>query len=39
MRCFTKVVDGLGFQPHAAYAELDETLRDALVVGRPIESP
>jgi uncharacterized peroxidase-related enzyme len=40
MRCFlTKVVDGLGFEPDAAYAELDETLRDALVVGRPIERP
>jgi uncharacterized peroxidase-related enzyme len=39
MRCFfTKIVDGLGFQPDAAYAELDESLRDALVVGRPIEA-
>jgi uncharacterized peroxidase-related enzyme len=38
MRCFfTKVVDGLGFQPDAAYRELDESLREALVVGRPIE--
>jgi uncharacterized peroxidase-related enzyme len=38
MRCFfTKVVDGLGFQPDAAYAELDESLREALVVGRPID--
>jgi alkylhydroperoxidase family enzyme len=38
MRCFfTKIVDGLGFQPDAAYAELDESLREALVVGRPIE--
>jgi uncharacterized peroxidase-related enzyme len=34
---FTKIVDGLGFQPDAAYSELDESLRDALVVGRPIE--
>jgi len=33
---FTKVVDGLGFQPDVVYAELDPKLRDALVVGRPI---
>lgn len=39
MRCFfTKIVDGLGFQPDAAYDELDESLRGALVVGRPIEA-
>jgi uncharacterized peroxidase-related enzyme len=39
MRCFfTKVVDGLGFQPDAAYRGLDESLREVLVVGRPIES-
>jgi uncharacterized peroxidase-related enzyme len=38
MRCFfTKVVDGLGFQPDAAYRGLDESLREVLVVGRPIE--
>jgi uncharacterized peroxidase-related enzyme len=38
LRCFlTKVVDGLGFQPDAAYGELDDRLREALVVGRPIE--
>jgi uncharacterized peroxidase-related enzyme len=38
IRCFfTKLVDGLGFQPDAAYGELDERLREALVVGRPIE--
>jgi len=38
MRCFfTKVVDGLGFQPDAAYGDVDAGLRDALVVGRPIE--
>jgi uncharacterized peroxidase-related enzyme len=38
MRCFlTKIVDGLGFQPDAAYRELDVALREALVVGRPIE--
>ena len=34
---FTKLVDGLGFQPDAAYAELDPGLREVLVVGRPIE--
>jgi uncharacterized peroxidase-related enzyme len=40
MRCFfTKIVDGLGFQPDAAYGELDAALREALVVGRPIEEP
>jgi uncharacterized peroxidase-related enzyme len=39
-RCFfTKVVDGLGFQADAAYSELEEGLRQALVVGRPIEEP
>jgi uncharacterized peroxidase-related enzyme len=38
MRCFfTKIVDGLGFQPDAAYGELDPALREVLVVGRPIE--
>lgn len=38
LRCFfTKVVDGLGFQPDAAYGELEDRLREALVVGRPIE--
>jgi uncharacterized peroxidase-related enzyme len=34
---FTKIVDGLGFQPDATYAQLEESLRTALVVGRPIE--
>jgi uncharacterized peroxidase-related enzyme len=33
---FTKTVDGLGFQPDAAYAELEPGLRETLVVGRPI---
>jgi uncharacterized peroxidase-related enzyme len=38
MRCFfTKIVDGLGFQPDAAYDEVDAGLREALVIGRPIE--
>jgi alkylhydroperoxidase family enzyme len=31
------VLDGLGVLPDAAYAELEPALRDALVVGRPIE--
>ena len=36
-RCFfTKVVDGVGAQPDAKFAALDEDLRDALVLGRPI---
>ena len=40
MRCFlTKIVDGLGSQPDAAYEELDDALREALVLGRPIEAP
>jgi uncharacterized peroxidase-related enzyme len=40
IRCFfTKVVDALGFQSDPAYEELDEGLREALVVGRPIEEP
>ena len=33
---FTKLNDGLGVAPDAAYAELDHELRDPLVVGRPI---
>jgi len=38
VRCFfTKVVDGLGARPERAYAELDPGLREAMVVGRPIE--
>jgi len=32
----TKVVDGLGFQPDSAFAELAPELREVLVVGRPI---
>jgi uncharacterized peroxidase-related enzyme len=35
----TKLVDGLGGQPDAEYAKLDPALLEALVVGRPIESP
>lgn len=36
---FTKVVDGLGAQPDAAYHDLDDTLKTALTVGRPIAAP
>jgi hypothetical protein len=31
------VIDGLGFRPGAAYAELAPELREALVIGPPIE--
>ena len=38
-RCFfSKTLDALGAQPDAAYAELDPVFREALTVGRPIES-
>ena len=33
---FTKVLDGLGAEPDAVYQEMDEPLRKALTVGRPI---
>ncbi len=37
-RCFfAKVLDGVGALPDAGFAELPEELREALVVGRPIE--
>jgi alkylhydroperoxidase family enzyme len=36
-RCFfSKTLDALGVLPDTSYRELDEPLRDALVVGRPI---
>jgi alkylhydroperoxidase family enzyme len=36
-RCFfSKTLDGLAVRPDASYLELDEELRGALVVGRPI---
>jgi uncharacterized peroxidase-related enzyme len=36
-RCFfSKMLDGLGAQPDARYADLDPQLRDALTVGRAI---
>lgn len=37
-RCFfSKTLDAAGVQPDARYGELEPRLRDALVVGRPIE--
>lgn len=37
-RCFfSKLLDALGTRPDAAYTDLDAQLRDALVVGRPID--
>jgi len=36
-RCFfSKVLDAVGAQPDARYAELDAPLRETLTVGRPI---
>ncbi len=36
-RCFfSKTLDALGVRPDASYRELDERLREVLVVGRPI---
>ncbi len=38
-RCFfSKALDALGVQPDAAYDSVEPALREALVVGRPIES-
>jgi alkylhydroperoxidase family enzyme len=38
-RCFfSKTLDATGTPPDAAFAELPPPLRDALTVGRPIES-
>jgi uncharacterized peroxidase-related enzyme len=37
VRCFfSKVLDGLGIEPDAKYAQLDPELQDVLTVGRPI---
>jgi uncharacterized peroxidase-related enzyme len=37
VRCFfSKTLDALGIRPDATYAEMDQELRDVLVVGRPI---
>jgi uncharacterized peroxidase-related enzyme len=39
VRCFfSKLLDALGAEPDAKYAELDPAIRDVLVVGRPIAS-
>ena len=39
IRCFfSKTLDALGVQPDPEYAELDPSFRDALTVGRPIET-
>jgi uncharacterized peroxidase-related enzyme len=35
---FTKLLDALGVQPDAAFLALEEPLRTALTVGRPIEA-
>jgi uncharacterized peroxidase-related enzyme len=38
-RCFfSKSLDALGVQPDASYASVEPELREALVVGRPIEA-
>lgn len=38
-RCFySKTLDALGVQPDESYASVDPELREALVVGRPIET-
>ena len=38
-RCFfSKTLDALGVQPDAAFAQLDPAFREALTVGRPIET-
>ena len=39
VRCFfSKTLDALGVEPDAAYTELPEEFREALTVGRPIET-
>jgi alkylhydroperoxidase family enzyme len=39
IRCFfSKTLDALGVQPDAEYTELEPRFREALTVGRPIES-
>jgi uncharacterized peroxidase-related enzyme len=39
-RCFfAKLLDGLGVQADASYAEIDPKLRAVLVVGRPLAAP
>jgi uncharacterized peroxidase-related enzyme len=40
LRCFfSKTLDALGVAPDAAYADLPSEFREALTVGRPIETP
>jgi uncharacterized peroxidase-related enzyme len=40
MRCFfSKLLEGLGAEPDHFYSKLDPALRQALTVGKPIESP
>jgi alkylhydroperoxidase family enzyme len=40
IRCFfSKTLDALGVQPDAEFAELDPAFREALIGGRPIDSP
>ncbi len=34
---FAKLIEGLGVEPDAAYLEMDESLRDSLVLGRAID--
>lgn len=34
---YSKVLDAVGAEPDAEYAQVDEALREVLVVGRPIE--
>jgi uncharacterized peroxidase-related enzyme len=34
---FTKLLDGLGIEPDRPFADIDEQLRNALTVGRPID--
>jgi len=39
IRCFfSKTLDALGVQPDAEFAQLDPAFREALTVGRPIET-
>ena len=39
IRCFfSKTLDALGVQPDAGFAQLDPAFREALTVGRPIET-
>jgi hypothetical protein len=35
---FTKILDGLGVTTDASFMRLDKSFRDALTVGRPIET-